>query len=148
MRNLSAAAAFLVTVWLGASALAQDKPNFTGTWQLDGSKSEFHNVKLADATWSIQEGDNSIHITESEGGKSKKLELKCTTDGKDCEASDKAKASFWFNGPLLVEMETRGDHVIRYRFKISEDGKSLRVELTHIVPQLDGMDVLVFGKQT
>jgi hypothetical protein len=47
---------------------------------------------------------------------------------------------------MLVEMETRGDHVIRYRFKISDDGKTLRVELTHLVPQLDGIDVLVFGK--
>jgi hypothetical protein len=146
MRKLSAAVAFLFAVWGAAPALAQDKPNLSGTWQLDITKSEFHNIKLAGATWLIEESDNSIHLTESESGKSKKLELKCTTDGKDCDASDKAKASFWHNGPMLVEMETRGDHVIRYRFKISDDGKTLRVELTHLVPQLDGIDVLVFGK--
>ncbi|HYL39263.1 MAG TPA: hypothetical protein VEV17_25310 [Bryobacteraceae bacterium] len=144
MRNLCAAAAFLVASWLAAPALAQDKPNFTGTWQFDASKSELHNVKMASATWLIEEKDNSIHITETEGGR--KLELKCSTDGKDCDASDKAKASFWYNGPLLVEMETRGDHVVRYRLKLADDGKSMRVELTHIVPALDGIDVLMFAK--
>lgn len=148
MRKASTFAAFLVLALIGAPAIAQDRPNFSGTWQFDASKSELHNLKIANATWLIEEGDNSIHISESEGGKSKKLELKCTTDGKECEASDKAKASFWYNGPMLVEMETRGDHVIRYRIKISEDGKSMSVEMTHIVPQLDGIDVLVFAKQS
>ena len=136
-----------VFVMLAAFANGQDRPNFSGNWQFDASKSELHNIKLADATWTIEESDNSIHLTESEG-KSKPVELKCTTDGKDCTSSVKAKASFWFNGAMLVEMETKGDHVTRYRLTLSEDGKTMKVETTYIVPQTDGNDVLVFNKKS
>jgi hypothetical protein len=31
--------------------------------------------------------------------------------------------------------------------KVSEDGKTLTVEVTHIVPQSDKIDTLVFQKQ-
>jgi len=148
MRTLSAAMTFLTAAFLAAPAMAQDKPNLSGSWQFDSSKSELHNFKVTSATWLIDEGDNSIHITETEDGKSKKTELKCTTDGKDCQESggEKAKASFWYNGPMLVEMETKGDHVMRYRLKMGDDGKSLRVEVTSIVPKVDESDVLMFSK--
>lgn len=126
----------------------QDRPNFSGAWQFDASKSDLKSAKISAATWVIQEGDNSIHITENEGGKSKKVELQCTTDGKECQVTgEKAKASFWYNGPMLVEMETKGERVTRYRMKISEDGKILTVEVNQLVPQTDKTDVLVFAKQ-
>jgi hypothetical protein len=48
---------------------------------------------------------------------------------------------------MLVEMETRGDHVNRYRMKLSDDAKALRVEVNSIVPRNDKADVLVFQKQ-
>lgn len=128
-------------------AIAQDKPDFSGTWQLDAAKCELHNLKLADATWAIEEAGNSIHLVANEGRN--KTELKCTTDGKECSFSgEKAKASLWFNGPMLVEMETRGDRVTRYRLKLSDDGKTLRVETTSIVPQDNAIDVLVFNKHS
>jgi hypothetical protein len=130
------------------SAMAQDRPLMTGTWQLDAAKSDLKTIKPSAATWVIDEGDNSIHIVESETGKSKKLDLQCTTDGKECQvAGDKARASFWYNGPMLVEMETRGDRVTRFRLKVSEDAKTLTVEMTHIVPQMDKIDVMIFNKQ-
>jgi hypothetical protein len=143
-------------ILLACSALAvlalplagQDRPNLSGTWQFDGSKSELHAVKVAGATWVINEDDSSIQITESEDRASKKIELKCTTDGKQCKISgDKATASFWYNGPLLVEIESKGDHVTRYRMKLSDDGKTLTVDTTSIVPQSSQDDVLVFRKQ-
>jgi len=147
MRHLVALSGALVVVLCVLSA--QDKPSLSGTWQFDPSKSELHNSKVSSATWVIQEGDNSIHITETEGGKNKKVEMQCTTDGKECSViGDKAKASFWYNGPMLVEMETRGDRIMRYRMKISDDLKTLTVEVTHIVPQTDKLDVLVFTKQS
>lgn len=149
MRHLTALRGALTGILFVASAIAQDKPSLNGTWQFDPAKSELHNSRISEATWVIQEGDNTIHLTESEGAKSKKVELQCTTDGKECTVTgDKAKASFWYNGPMLVEMETKGDHVMRYRMKISDDLKTLTVEVTHIVPQIDKMDVLVFSKQS
>jgi len=45
-------------------------------------------------------------------------------------------------------METRGDLVTRFRLKISEDAKTLTVEMTHIVPQIDKIDVMIFNKQS
>jgi len=140
---------------LACSALAlclplagQDRPNLSGTWQFDSSKSEIHSVRVGGATWVIDEDDSSIKITESEDGAAKKIELKCSTDGKECKViGDKASASFWYNGPMLVEMETKGDHVTRYRMKLSDDGKTLTVDTTSIVPQSTQDDVLVFRKQ-
>jgi hypothetical protein len=96
----------------------------------------------------IQEDDASIQISESEDGANQKVELKCTTDGKECKiGGEKAKASFWYNGPMLVEMETKGDHVQRYRMKLSADGKTLTVDTTSIVPKSTEDDVLVFQKK-
>jgi len=115
---------------------AQDRPNLSGTWSAAG------------ATWVINEDDSSIQITQSESAASKKIELKCTTDGKDCKIKDlKATASFWYNGPVLVEMESKGDHVTRYTMKLSEDGKTLTVDTTSIVPKSSQDDVAVFRKQ-
>lgn len=127
---------------------AQDRPNLSGTWQFDTGKSQLHSAKVTGATWVISEDDNSIQIRQNEDSSGRPVQLKCTTDGKECKVSgDKATASFWFNGPMLVEMETKGDHVTRYRMKLSDDGKTLTVQSTSIVPQSTGDDVLVFRKQ-
>jgi hypothetical protein len=96
----------------------------------------------------MEEGDNSIHITQTENGKPKKTELQCTTDGKECKFPGDRRDSFWFNGSMLVDMETKNTNVIRYRMKISDDGKTLTVEVTPIVPQSDKIDTLVFQKQS
>jgi hypothetical protein len=149
MRN---AVTFLSICALCALALPlagqDDRPNLSGTWQFDSTKSELHTVKVAGATWVIHEDDSSIQITESADGAGKKIEMKCTTDGKQCKVGgDKATASFWYNGPMLVEMESKGDHVTRYRMKLSSDGNTLTVDTTSIVPQATDDDVLVFRKQ-
>lgn len=148
MRN---AATLLACSGLAALALplsGQDRPNLSGTWLFDGSKSELHSVKVAGATWVIHEDDSSIQIAESEDGANRRFELKCPVDGKECKISgDKATASFWYNGPLLVEIENKGDHVTRYRMKLSDDGKTLTVDTTSIVPQSTQDNVLVFRKQ-
>jgi hypothetical protein len=147
MRNVAILSVWLAVALFAVSASGQDKPSLSGTWQLDASKSEMHSSKMSSATWIIEETDNSIHLTETEGGKGKKVEMQCSTDGKECQVNgDKAKASFWYNGVVLVEMETKGDRVTRYRMKISDDAKTLTVDVTHIVPQIDKMDTLVFTK--
>ena len=146
MRNLISPATCLSLALFAYPGAAQDHPNLAGTWQFDSAKSEQNNNRVTEATWVIQEDDNNIHITETEGGITKKIE--CSTDGKDCKLEGaKAKASFWYNGAMLVEMETHGDHVNRYRMKLSEDAKALTVEVSSIVPRVDKPDVLVFHKQ-
>lgn len=148
MRNGATFALYSALALVALPLAAQDRPNLSGTWQFDGAKSELHTVKVAGVTWVINEDDSTIQIVESEEGASKKVELKCTTDGKECKvAGEKGTTSFWYNGPMLVEMETRGDHVVRYRMKLSDDGKTLTVDTTSIVPQSTQDDVLVFHKQ-
>lgn len=138
----------LVFLAFPAVSQEQERPSFSGAWEFDASKSELHNSKTTSATWVIEEGDNSIHITETtDNGKGKKIELQCTTDGKECKFPGDRRHSFWYNGPMLVDMETKSDHVTRYRMKISGDGKTLTVEVTSIVPQGDKIDTMVFEKQ-
>jgi hypothetical protein len=147
MRNAPTLLACSLLAVLSLPLAGQDRPNLSGTWQFDGSQSQVHSVTIAGSTWVINEDDSSIQIVESQDGASKKVELKCTTDGKECKVSgEKATASFWYNGPMLVEMESRGDHVTRFRMKLSDDGKTLTIDTTSIVPQSSQDDVLVFKK--
>jgi hypothetical protein len=142
---LSACWAFVLLA-AAAAGQEQERPSFSGNWQFDASKSEVHSSKISSATWVIEEGGNSIHISQTENGKPKKTELQCTTDGKECKFPGDRRDSFWFSGPMLVDMETKSEHVTRFRMKISDDGKTLTVEVTPIVPQSDKIDTLVFQK--
>jgi hypothetical protein len=138
----------LVLLAFPAFSQVEERPSFSGAWQFDASKSEMHNKKITSATWVIEEGDNSIHITETtDNGKGKKIELQCTTDGKECKSPGGRTHSFWYNGAMLVDEETKGEHVTRYRMKIGGDGKTLTVEVISIVPKGDNSDTMVFEKQ-
>jgi hypothetical protein len=146
MRTVVVAGLMWLAGALSGSGQDQDRPSFTGTWQFDASKSEMHLNKVSSATWVIEEGDNSIHLAESDA-KGKKTDLQCTTDGKECKFPGDRRDSFWYSGVMLVDMETKNDHVIRYRLKISTDGKTLTVEVTNVVPPSEKMDTMVFQKQ-
>jgi hypothetical protein len=91
--------------------------------------------KLPDLTIVINEKDGKIDINKDEklaDGKERKITYASTTDGKECDVTGaKAKASFWYNGPMLVSMETqRNGNVIRQRLKLSQDLK----QLTDVTP--------------
>ena len=145
------ASAILASGLFCVPAVAQDdaKPDLTGTWQLDATKSEMPVNRLAGLTMLISEKNGKININEIEklaDGKERKMTYTCTTDGKECEVpGTKAKASFWYNGPMLVSMETErnGANVTRQRLKLSPDSKSLNVEISNLVPGSDKTDKLV-----
>ena len=139
---------------LCCSGAAQDdsRPDLTGTWQLDASKSDIKLSKFTGLKMVIAEKGDRINISDYEtlgGGKERTVIYDCTTDGKECIVkSTGAKASFWYNGPMLMNMETakKGD-VFRYRMKLSPDAKELIVEITCLVPQTDKVDKLVLAKK-
>lgn len=146
--------AVAVSGFLSAGLAGQDdKPDLSGKWQLDASKSEMQLNRLSGVTMVISETDGKININEDQklaDGKERKITYTCTTDGKECEvAGAKAKASFWYNGPMLVSMETQhnGGSVIRQRLKLSQDSKQLTLEISSLVPQSDKTDKLVFERQ-
>ncbi len=148
------ASAVVLSGLLSVPVAAQDdaRPDLSGTWQLDASKSEMPVNKLSGLTMLISEKDGKININEDEklaDGKERKITYTCTTDGKECEVPEtKAKASFWYNGPMLVSMETEhGGSVIRERLKLSPDSKLLNVEISSLVPVSDKTDKLVLQKQ-
>lgn len=151
----SCASVVLLSGMFCAFAIAQDdsRPDLSGKWQLEPSKSDMQLNKLSDLTMVITEKDGSISINEDEktaDGKERTITYTCTTDGKECEVPQtKAKASFWYNGPMLVSMESQrnGSNVLRQRLKLSPDSKELTVEISSLVPPSDKSDKLVLEKQ-
>ncbi len=140
----------------GCAAWAQsDHPNLSGTWQLDQTKSELHAGKSPALTWFIDEKENAIQMKQVEkddSGKQREVDFNCGIGGKECsvkEPDGQFKASFWYNGPMLVEMKTseHTDHIMKYRMKLENDGRVLNVEMTSIVPVSEKPDHLVFSKQ-
>jgi hypothetical protein len=125
-----------------------DHPNLTGKWRLDTTKSEIHSVKDIQE-WDIQQSDDVIEIASQAQGRTESI--KCATTGKDCnskEAGESAQISFYYNGPMLIEMDLLGhnkEHVVKKRMKLGADGKTLEVEVMHITPQAP-TDKLVFEK--
>lgn len=140
---------------VGCLAWAQDaRPDLTGTWQLDPAKSEVSMAKPSVLTWLIQEKADSIEMKQVEkdgGGRERQLaSFTCGIGGKECAFKDTdgaVKASFWYNGPMLVEMKTHNDRISKYRMKLLDDGKTLDVEMLPISPASGKQEHLVFSKQ-
>jgi hypothetical protein len=142
-----------ITILCACGYAQDDKPDLTGKWQLDASKSDMQVNRLSDLTLVIAEQDGKININQDEktaDGKERKVTYNCATNGSECSVPETgAKASFWFNGPMLVNMETekKGGSVIRERMKLSPDAKQLTVEISSLVPASDKVDKLVLMKQ-
>jgi hypothetical protein len=124
----------LSTLLLASTALADDdssRARLMGKWQqIDGDGE-------ARSTWGLEEGSaDSIHVTNSSGAQIL-TEFECNTVGKECVVKDagrKSKVSMWFNGPKLVELETRGAQVLKRRFSITGDGDTMDIEIIPIAP--------------
>ena len=69
-------------------------------------------------------------------GDRKVMDFECSTQGKECEIKDSgksAKVSLWYNGPTLVELETKGNEVVKRRFAAAPQD-SLSVEVIPVQP--------------
>jgi hypothetical protein len=110
--------------------IAADHPEIDGTWQLSSKP----DAKLKFETLSIQHSPDGIKITESRG-KETAVDLACGLEAKQCKLKNE-DVSFWYNGPALVMMEMRhnSDQVIKTRLVLAEDGKTLNLEMTRVVP--------------
>jgi hypothetical protein len=121
---------------IGLTALAlwaSDRPVVSGTWQLDPSQAG----KLKLATLEIRQSADTVAISEEGQGKSKKVDLECGVDGKQCKIKEpNEEISFWYDGASLVMMEMRhnNDVVVKTLLEPSGDGKTLKMEVKHIAP--------------
>jgi hypothetical protein len=119
----------LVTALTVVAAFASERPDLSGTWQLSSSPG-----KLKFETLLIEQTPDAIKLTETAANK-KPFDVSCGTDAKECKLKEE-QVSFWYNGPALVMMEKRqdGDVVTKTRLVAAEDGKTLSLEVTRILP--------------
>lgn len=122
------------TLLLVSIAVADDESSrakLMGKWQQSDGDGE------ARSTWALEEVTaDSIRMTNSNGTQTV-TEFECNTVGKECAVKDagrKSKVSMWFNGPKLVELETKGAQVVKRRFSIAGDGDAMELETIPIAP--------------
>lgn len=144
-----------ICLWIGiccAIAPAADWYNLSGTWSLDLAHSPA--AKMKSASLVIQQTEDTIEMTEAvtdANGKDSKSVFHCNIDGNQCKVKDagqNAVLTFWYNGPALVMMETKRDGawVIKKRLTISDDAKTLSVELERVNPS-GAKEVYTYTKQ-
>jgi len=124
----------LSTMLLVSTAFADDEANrakLMGKWQQSDGNEE------AKSMWALSEVTaDSIHVINSSGAQTV-AEFECNTIGRECAVKDagrKSKVSMWFNGPKLVELETKGAQVVKRRFSITGDGDAMELETIPIAP--------------
>ena len=142
-----------VGVW--GYAVAADRPELNGTWQMDAARSQMSDAKLKGQSWLIDQKDDTIEISEiltDTGGKQRKVVIQCNTDGKNCQVKENGQAtqvSLYYNNEFLVMLEQwhGTDYVTKKRVKLSNDGKTMTVEVSHIAPPGHKDEVWTFVKQ-
>jgi hypothetical protein len=131
MRVPMIALSTLLLVGIAAADDDSSRAKLMGKWQQSDGE------EAAKATWALEEVTaDSIRVTNSSGGQTV-TEFECNTVGKECTVKDagrKSKVSLWFNGPKLVEMETKGAQVVKRRFSITGDGDVMELETMPIAP--------------
>ena len=130
------------------AAMAADRPELNGKWQLD-STTLAAEAKFKAETLVIHQNEESVEISEDrtgKNGKEMKDDIQCNTMGQQCKLKN-LQVSLWYNGPILVLVETHNDVVTRTRFTPSDDGKTLHLEVTHMGPGTPKTENLTFLKQ-
>jgi hypothetical protein len=130
MRSVHFAIMFVATAALADDSAARAK--LLGRWQ------PVERATNSPVVWTFEnKGSNVLRIVYSIAGQNVS-EFQCTATGRECEMTDSgkpAKASMWFNGSKLVQLETKGQDVVKRRFSAAESGEALDVEVIPIVPE-------------
>ncbi len=128
--NNSRSLLVLFTMLFWATVLiAQDHPNFTGTWKLNVAKSE---VGTGGPTEMVVEVDHKDpvfrYVVRGVGGGQRFEETETfTTDGKAARDSHGINVKAYWDGPALVSVGTADDGSMIYlaRLTLSSDGKTV-----------------------
>ena len=114
----------LMFCFVAFAADEADRAKLLGIWQSPDSKD----------AWLIEGKGASLHITLSQGPQ-KVIEFQCNTEGKECEGKDsghKATATLYYNGGKLIQIETKGEAVVKRRFGVADE--VLEVETMPLAP--------------
>jgi len=117
----------IVVLALGAAAtiaVADDADKLAGTWTAQDA---------AGRSWTFASQNDTLKITHrnSSGAVS---EFECKADGRNCKSGKDVTVSLWYNGPVLVELETKGSDVTKRRFTVASSGDTMQMEVMPIVP--------------
>jgi len=125
---------------------AADKPNFSGDWTLDASKSEFGPMPApASMTRKIEHSDPGLTVTQATSGGpqgDQTATMKYSTDGKETinqfMGNDVKSKANWEGNALVIAMtaDFGGNQIkLTNKWTLSEDGKTL-TDASHIaLPQ-------------
>jgi len=145
---------------LAVAALpALAKPDFTGEWKLNTSKSTFGDVPGPDSmTIKVKHAEPNLSTESKQSGQMGEIEMKAnyTTDGKECTndgimGGPPMKSTVKWDGDTLG-IETKGqimdnDFTLTQKWTLAEDGKTLKVA-QHFSSSMGEFDqTLVFEKQ-
>jgi hypothetical protein len=141
----------LLGMVLAGVAVAAERPDLNGTWQLDPSRSQGSEAKVKAYTLTLRQTEDDVALSESitdNAGKERKADIQCKTDGGECKVKQ-GTVSLWYDGASLVLMEVRRNNtnVVKRRFQTSEDGKTLTMEIAPIAPPGQKVETLTFTKQ-
>jgi hypothetical protein len=122
----------VISLLFGVSAFAGDAEwaRLMGAWE-----SQERPDNAGRMTWLLEAKGDAVHVTYLQGNQ-KLAEFECDTSGRECPAKDSghaAKISLWFNGPMLVALETKGSEVVKRRFAVAGTGEEMDVELIPVV---------------
>ena len=137
--------------WCASPTEAQTKPNLTGTWKMNTSKSKLDNGPEAITIKFDQQEPNLrelLTITGAQGEQT--VDFKYTTDGKESVnqiRDDTAKCTAKWEGEALVIEWKMGERSFRRKFTLSADGKMMTVAVHHVRPDGEKDETVVLEKQ-
>jgi hypothetical protein len=151
--------ALLIIAALASAALAADKPNFSGDWKLNASKSNFGPIP-APATYArkVTHAEPSITIEDTQTGSAlgdQHDTRTYTTDGKEisyqANGADVKSGATWDGDSLQINSKVSIQDmqlVVKDKITLGDDGKTMTDSVHIAVPQQGDIDLtLVFEKQ-
>ncbi len=139
------------------ATVAVAKPNFTGEWKMNPSKSDFGMMPAPSSiVQKITHNEPDLRVVSTQVGQQGEFtsDSKYVTDGKECvnkfREFERKSTLKWDNDTLVIEskMEFQGNPVtITERWSLSEDGKTLTVNRHFSSSQGEGDAKTVLEKQ-
>src|SRR4051812_48416750 len=133
-KNMLLALGALILTAFGASQ-AQAKPNFTGDWTLNATKSDFGPMPAPDKmTMKVDHKDPAMNVSQTQSGPQGEMsyDSKYSTDGTETTNTFgpmEAKSTAKWEGDVLVvntKLNAQGTEIsIVSRWALSEDGKTI-----------------------
>lgn len=106
-----------------------DRAKLLGGWQAQDGSGKGATV------WVLEMKGMAVHISESLGDM-KISEFECVPKGMECEGTVggiKATVSMYYDGPALVQLETKGSDVTRRRFTVTGQPDMMDIQVVPIV---------------